>query len=226
MRCRSLDDGRKDTHSFCTKVLQSNRYSIRMLTRACSCLLVEKRIWGSAFNIYSVCLPIPPDQVHVCSSFNSPAMGLDLVLLILSTIGLLMSRRPSLWELLFRDGIVYFVIAFFANLTAAVFLFLNLNHFMDVMLFIPATCITASAATRSFIRLQTHLIPNTHVQSVLLIPPDRLTLTLPGRKHAINRRPGAHYAGTNREATVVVWTCTRASVDAGTFQLPDGNSNQ
>jgi hypothetical protein len=93
------------------------------------------------------------------------------MLLVLSTIRLLMSGRSSLWELLFRDGIVYFVIAFSANLAGPVIFLLNLNPIMDVMLFLPAACITASAATRCFIRLETQLISNSHVQSVLVDPP-------------------------------------------------------
>ena len=82
-----------------------------------------------------------------------------------------MSGRPSLWKLLFRDGIIYFVIAFSANLIVVVFLLLNLNPIMDVLFFLPAACITASAATRSFVRLNTHLTPNTHIQLVPFDPP-------------------------------------------------------
>ena len=95
-------------------------------------------------------------------------MGFDLTVLVLSTIGLLlMPGRTSLWKFLFRDGIVYFVLAFSANLLVAVFLLLNLNPVMNVMFSLPAACITASAATRSFLRLNTHTNPNnTYVQSV------------------------------------------------------------
>jgi hypothetical protein len=94
-------------------------------------------------------------------------MGFDLTVLVVSTIGLLlMPGRTSLWKFLFRDGIVYFVIAFSVNVCVAVFLLLDLNPVMNVMFSLPAACITASAATRSFIRLNTHLAPNAYVQSV------------------------------------------------------------
>ena len=98
-------------------------------------------------------------------------MGLVLILFILSTIGLLMSARSSLWRLLFRDGIIYFVVAFSANLTVAIFVLLNLNPIMDVMFFLPAACFTVSVATRSFIQLDTHLTFNTLVKSVPFHPP-------------------------------------------------------
>ena len=133
-------------------------------------------------------------------------MALDLIVFVLAIIGLLMSARSSLWKLLFRDGIIYFVIAFSANLTVAVFVLLNLNPIMDVMFFLPAACIAVSAATRSFIQLDTYLTSNTHVQSVPLILPNRRTLTLPGRKHSINHRPGVHLVNADRDMPEITWT--------------------
>jgi len=57
------------------------------------------------------------------------AMSLDLIVLVLTIIGLTMSQnRSSLWQLLFRQGIIYFFVAFIANLFPAVFLVLNLNR--------------------------------------------------------------------------------------------------
>jgi len=104
-------------------------------------------------------------------------MGFDLTVLILSTIGLLLTPgRTSLWKLLFRDGIVYFVIAFSTNLTITIFLLLDLNPIMNVMFSFPAACITAAAAIRSFIRLNIHLTSNPFVQSVFSYLPNRLML--------------------------------------------------
>ena len=46
-------------------------------------------------------------------------MSFDLIVLILTTVGLIMSPgRSSLWQLLFRQGIVYFMVAFVSNLIA------------------------------------------------------------------------------------------------------------
>ena len=55
-------------------------------------------------------------------------MSFDLVVLVLTTIGLVRSpSRSSLWQLLFRQGVIYFLVAFVANTVPVVFLSLNLN---------------------------------------------------------------------------------------------------
>lgn len=83
-------------------------------------------------------------------------MFIDLVVLVVSTIGLLMTPgRSSLWKLLFRDGIIFFIMAFLSNAFSAVLLLINLNPAMNLMFSVPAACITAAAASRSFIRLST-----------------------------------------------------------------------
>jgi len=52
----------------------------------------------------------------------------DLLVLVLTTTGLYLSpARSSLWKLLFRQGIVYFVVSFVANTLPAIFLILNFN---------------------------------------------------------------------------------------------------
>lgn len=56
-------------------------------------------------------------------------MSFDLIVLTLTAVGLVLSPgRSSLWQLLFRQGIVYFFVAFVSNLIAATFLLLNLNR--------------------------------------------------------------------------------------------------
>lgn len=81
-------------------------------------------------------------------------MFVDLAVLIISTIGLLLTPgRSSLWKLLFKDGIIFFLTAFFCNALAATVLLLNLNPAMNLMFSIPAACLTAGAAARSYIRL-------------------------------------------------------------------------
>lgn len=50
-------------------------------------------------------------------------MAFDLTVLVVSTFGLLRSggtQGSGLWKLLFRDGIVYFMVAFVGNAVAAV----------------------------------------------------------------------------------------------------------
>ncbi|KAG8829906.1 hypothetical protein FRC18_008887 [Serendipita sp. 400] len=81
-------------------------------------------------------------------------MFVDLVVLVISTIGLLLTPgRSSLWKLLFKDGIVFFITAFVCNALAASVLLLDLNPVMNLMFSIPAACLTAGAAARSYIRL-------------------------------------------------------------------------
>ncbi|EJD54335.1 hypothetical protein AURDEDRAFT_51258 [Auricularia subglabra TFB-10046 SS5] len=56
-------------------------------------------------------------------------MSLDLIVLILTVLGLMIvNARSSIGALLFRDGIVYFAVAFSANMVPAVLNVLNLNR--------------------------------------------------------------------------------------------------
>jgi len=55
-------------------------------------------------------------------------MSFDLIVLVLATFALVKSpSRSSLWQLLFRQGIIYFLVAFIANAISAIFLVLDLN---------------------------------------------------------------------------------------------------
>lgn len=65
------------------------------------------------------------------------AMLFDLIVLVFTTIGLIKSPgRSSLGRLLFRQGIVYFLVAFVANAIPTIFLLLNLNRAR----FHPSSC--------------------------------------------------------------------------------------
>jgi hypothetical protein len=95
-------------------------------------------------------------------------MFVDLAVLIISTIGLLLTPgRSSLWKLLFKDGIVFFLTAFVCNALAASVLLLDLNPAMNLMFSIPAACLTAGAAARSYIRLSNWSNQEVYVQYVL-----------------------------------------------------------
>ena len=60
---------------------------------------------------------------------TTAAMSFDFIVLVLTTIGLVMSHgRSSLWQLVFRQGIIYFFVAFIVNVVPTVFLLLNLNR--------------------------------------------------------------------------------------------------
>lgn len=81
-------------------------------------------------------------------------MGLDFIVLVVSTVGLLRSggrQGSDLWKLLFHDGIAYFVVAFVGNTIASTFALLHLNPPMDIMFSVPAavfSCIVACRAVR------------------------------------------------------------------------------
>ena len=67
---------------------------------------------------------------------NDAALSFDTVVLVLTTTRLLKSPgRSSLWHLLFRQGIVYFIVALIAYILLATFLLLNLNrtYFLNLM---------------------------------------------------------------------------------------------
>ncbi|CAE6449931.1 unnamed protein product [Rhizoctonia solani] len=83
-------------------------------------------------------------------------MAFDLSVLVVSTAGLLRSggwQGSDLWKLLFRDGIVYFLVAFVGNAVAAVFTILHLNAAMDIMFTVPAAVFSTIVACRAVRRL-------------------------------------------------------------------------
>lgn len=60
---------------------------------------------------------------------HNVAMPFDLIVLVFTTIGLLRSScRSSLWQLLFRQGVIYFFVAFVANMAVTILVLLNLNR--------------------------------------------------------------------------------------------------
>lgn len=83
------------------------------------------------------------------------SMCFDLVVLILTAIKLAfpLGRRSQLTSLLFKDGLIYFFIAFVANLIATIFMVLNLNAIMSVIFNVPAAVASTIVACRAVRRL-------------------------------------------------------------------------
>ncbi|PSR72186.1 hypothetical protein PHLCEN_2v11943 [Hermanssonia centrifuga] len=83
------------------------------------------------------------------------SMCFDLVVLVLTAAKLAFNgdRRSQLMGLLFKDGLIYFVIAFVANLLATVFMLLNLNAIMSVIFNVPAAVASTIVACRAVRRL-------------------------------------------------------------------------
>jgi len=102
-------------------------------------------------------------------------MSFDLVVLVLTTIGLVRSPgRSSLWQLLFRQGVIYFLIAFVANTVTVVFLLLNLNVIMSAIFSFPASTASSIAACRSFVSLTNFRPKGVYAHAAVIQPPTRL----------------------------------------------------
>ncbi|KAF8438020.1 hypothetical protein L210DRAFT_3404906 [Boletus edulis BED1] len=89
------------------------------------------------------------------------SMSFDLVVLCLTAYKLAWSRRISgtsgihgkLVRMIFSDGLVYFILAFLANLLATIFMILNLNAVMSVIFNVPAAIASTVMASRVVRRL-------------------------------------------------------------------------
>ncbi|KAG9313366.1 hypothetical protein JVU11DRAFT_5682 [Chiua virens] len=91
------------------------------------------------------------------------SMSFDLVVLCLTGYKLAWSGRISgcagmhgrLVRMIFSDGLVYFILAFLANLVATIFMILNLNAVMSVIFNVPAAITSTIMASRVVRRLYT-----------------------------------------------------------------------
>jgi hypothetical protein len=83
------------------------------------------------------------------------SMCFDFVVMVLTAYKLLTSQgvRSRLVTLIFADGLVFFVIAFLANLVAVTFMLLNLNPIMSVIANVPACIASTIVACRAVRRL-------------------------------------------------------------------------
>ncbi|KAF8635442.1 hypothetical protein AX15_000425 [Amanita polypyramis BW_CC] len=81
-------------------------------------------------------------------------MSFDFLTLVLTGVKLLSgSGHSRLVSLIFNDGLIYFVIAFLANLIATTFMLLNLNPIMSVIANVPAATASTIVACRAVRRL-------------------------------------------------------------------------
>ncbi|KAG2040057.1 hypothetical protein BDR03DRAFT_950155 [Suillus americanus] len=82
------------------------------------------------------------------------AMLYDLALLVFTVVGLL--RMPSsspLWKTLVKQGVIYFILNFLANLIFLVLNRLNLNTIMNAIFAMPAACICTIASNQVVLSL-------------------------------------------------------------------------
>ncbi|KAJ7448997.1 hypothetical protein FB451DRAFT_1288351 [Mycena latifolia] len=105
------------------------------------------------------------DQAATCviTSSNSTilaatftySMGFDLLVFLLNAykLGLKRKSKSKLSKMIFKDGLIFFFIAFLANLVATIFMFLNLNSIMTIIFNVPAAIASTIVATRAVRRL-------------------------------------------------------------------------
>ncbi|TFY81835.1 hypothetical protein EWM64_g2179 [Hericium alpestre] len=82
-------------------------------------------------------------------------MAFDLVICAVAALGI--GRHAdqilSIWQLMFDEGLIFFLITAFGNILPAVFATLDLNAVMNIIATIPAGAISTIAAGRSVIML-------------------------------------------------------------------------
>ncbi|KAF7324938.1 hypothetical protein MKEN_00536100 [Mycena kentingensis (nom. inval.)] len=109
-----------------------------------------KSVWSPELN---TCI-ILETNTRIISATYTYTMCFDLTICLLNTYKLSQrGGKTTLSKLLFQDGLVYFVVAFLANLVATVFMMLGLNPIMSVMFNVPAAIGSSIVATRAVRRL-------------------------------------------------------------------------
>ncbi|KAI0080752.1 hypothetical protein K474DRAFT_1589454 [Panus rudis PR-1116 ss-1] len=173
------------------------------------CLAHWAILWRGMFIVHAEwsssvksCVVVQSDHIFLNFTFFM-TMGFDFIILC-CTVAALYSKhksRSDLWNLLFRDGLVYFFITFFCNALPAIFNVLNLNgHLTDICILlheqVPAATIASIAACRLVIRLQ-EFNKDVYVHSGSgnnALPPNAGrfgTITTP-RGYPMPRRPEVH----------------------------------
>ncbi|TCD71332.1 hypothetical protein EIP91_011103 [Steccherinum ochraceum] len=126
------------------------------------CLAHWAILWRGMFIVHATyddelqaCVVNSTNHIFLNVSFFT-TMGFDFTILCFTIAALAFRHkaRSDLWHLLFRDGLVYFVITFMCNALPAVFNVINLNAVMNVIATIPAATISSIAACRLVVRLQ------------------------------------------------------------------------
>jgi len=110
-----------------------------------------KAVWVPEANTCS----ITDTNTTVLAATFTYSMCFDLMVFCLNAYKLGMKRKGSskLSKMIFKDGLLFFFIAFLANLIATVFMFLNLNSIMSVVFNVPAAIASTIVATRAVRRL-------------------------------------------------------------------------
>lgn len=122
-------------------------------------LLILFPVAARSTTISGVCMIhfIKPTYISAVVIYS---MLYDLVLLVLTIIGLLrMPSTSTLWKTLVKQGVIYFILNFVANLILLVLNRLNLNPIMNDIFALPAACICTIASNQVVLSLL-RLLPN------------------------------------------------------------------
>ncbi|KAJ8507689.1 hypothetical protein ONZ45_g9973 [Pleurotus djamor] len=116
-------------------------------------------------NEAKTCVILSADNKILAATFIY-SMAFDLVVLLLTAYKLVglgngqnsqvktsMSTTSKLGKMIFADGLVFFIVAFVANLLASIFMILDLNQIMSIIFNVPAAVASTIVACRAVRRL-------------------------------------------------------------------------
>ncbi|KAN0107326.1 hypothetical protein V8E52_010262 [Russula decolorans] len=103
-------------------------------------------------------------NVEICKLSIVSFFVADTILLLFMLTGLLRLRRfgrgsYELWHFLWKQGVIWFVVAAVAELPPALFMILNVNDVLNRMFLFPSLVMTVIAATRMYRSLQYFATP-------------------------------------------------------------------
>ncbi|KAK1225637.1 hypothetical protein PQX77_011394 [Marasmius sp. AFHP31] len=152
------------------------------------------------------------------------AMVVDFIILCLmgSKTGIRMDNRTRLINILFIDGLMYFILAFAVSLTAVIFSVLNLNPVMSLAGWVPSVLVTSIAACRAVRHLSNFAERDGVYPSISRIRPSALSfrVSVPQRTQTRPAAEASHLElGTKNEGPhSEVTTEDRTSEDDNAIQ--------
>ncbi|PAV15447.1 hypothetical protein PNOK_0921100 [Pyrrhoderma noxium] len=117
-------------------------------------LLLHGLLISAAWDPNSGCQITKTDNKVLAATFIY-SMVFDFLVLCLTGYKLLFPRsgRSKLVKMIFGDGLIFFIVAFVANLIATIFMLLNLNPVMSIIFNVPAAIASTIVASRAVRRL-------------------------------------------------------------------------
>ncbi|THH11534.1 hypothetical protein EW145_g599 [Phellinidium pouzarii] len=136
-------------------------------------IIIVRATWDAS---QSACVVNQTDSAILKFTFFA-TMGFDLIIFCYTCTALLRNAsRSGLWHLLFRDGLIYWVVTFSVNAIPAVLNSLNLNTPMNIVATVPAATVAAIAACRCVVRLQDYRNADHFMSTSNLSQPQRSSL--------------------------------------------------